>query len=355
MSCVQVHHKGNDYYVCPYIDGNKTRLFVVDKDIFDKYIYRKINLDVKYYLHNGNIVHSNLHEIDKAKRHYYLEDYVASKIETIDEYNTVHNISGLPQDMRMENIQWVNQPISNEFKKISKKKQAPPGMTTDDLPKGITYNSKTGKFIIKVVHNGKKFRVDSTTKDNISIAVKFELAKWHLKYISEENEHIKEYKDILKNYSDHQIKLMIDFNRIITKSKIRNYEKSLVDIPIQTIVEVNFNKFTRLEKEYIDTYIHNFVYSDDDGKWKMVRSSEQEKGKLYYIPFRGAVINSSRGIQFKIQNHPRLNDGKWVGPSAKKKPTDEKYLEMMNIFKEIGDLSDDKYEEIMRKVRKQQM
>lgn len=320
----KVFYKNEYYHVCSYNDNTKMKLFVVNDDVFNDDIDPK----KKYYMHTERIVHSNFISQSEAKGHHYVDELVSKNVEKKSPFDTIiHLVNDLSQDLRRENMQILNRNISNEFNNAKWTKHAPDGIDINDIPKNIIYNVKAKKFIIKVYHNGEEYRVDSTTSEEITNKGKIELAKWHLIQIAKDHPEILKYKDILKNYSDKQIRLMQEFNDIIKLSKIDNYEKSLIKIPKQKVVTANFDSLDDTDKKLINQYIENI----GTGRRCTTAPTIIVDGIKYERPQYCCHVNARprRGDAWKISGHPNQTTI-FVTSCSAKISTEIKHQMMMN-------------------------
>lgn len=327
---ISLNYNNKEYTVCQYKYNNKTqnklynilRYFIIDTDdlykiknyewkIFNKYIGTLIDGQIillhNLIMENDKIIHINKNIYDNRKKNLKI--------------------------------------VSNYFKTKNDKNELPENCKIDinDIPKNVLFCKQNNNFISTIYYKDISKKYSSISSNIVSYEFKLEEIKAYLRYLRDNYEFFDELK-----YNDHTIKTiksLKQFNNILIQSKVKNYKKSLVEIP-DYIDLLEGKHLSNKEERKLLKNINKYFTIDCNFKLKIsmnenkyiINDSSLIKNK-YFIPKFCYYKNETekRGDCFIIDWHPiisKLSGKRSISTSGSKKiSTDDKYQELKQIFK----------------------
>ncbi|QTF49337.1 hypothetical protein qu_445 [Acanthamoeba polyphaga mimivirus] len=330
-----VNFENNNYYVIKHLKKNgENKLFVIDAEDFDtinttghSYYDIKSKIGYREYI---NDVHTTV----------FLHDIVTHN--TINKL-PVEYINGITYDLRKCNLRMVNfiDEKNIQTRKISFDDLPENcGIKKDQIPKCVYYQKKQGlagdSFVLKIrIGNKYKYWYSTSSKD-ISTYDKFaEIIEIILKLNKEHPEYFEE-KEILQNYSEDELYLMMEFNTILMASTFDCIIDNLVIIPKIKTIKSLATKTSKKMKKYLETI--------DPTKEKTGRNH------ISTLPFSCGITmdmipkhcyykppNGTNGDSFRIdKNHPLLSEKKEKSTTTSKKvSTHNKFQQLLEMIKDL--------------------
>ena len=334
-----VTYKGADYCVCRYIKKNGSEhLFVIDAEDLEKILATGLS----WYCVNGYIGYAEM--INLKTYHHYLHNLVMNKQSGggKGQKYTIDHITRNKHDNRKVNLRLVSQSSQNENQgNRTRTCELPENceITLEDIPKCVYYckpQSGHGEmFIIELKKDGQRKMWKSTSSKSTSLKDKLIEIKKKLLDISKDYPELIESKNVIENYSDEQINLMKEFNKIIMLSKYKCATDNLMKIPEKKILTVDIDEASPDTKKFLltaDTSIktgkrHKNNLPDNCG----ITPSMIPKYCYYQVQ------TDKRGDAFVIDRHPKLPNGKrqWKTSGSKAVSTIDKFKQLKSKLNEI--------------------
>lgn len=323
----KVVFKNKTYYVCRYKYRNESRLFIVDK----KGYIRMKALNKSWYLHSNYVGTTD---------DVYLHNVVMEKEKGggKGQKHTVDHISRNTHDNREVNLRIISQTEQNENQDKKERTTTLPkncGVKVDEIPKGVWFDKDRERFIIELKKNSESVLIEKQSgSKEISMKAKLERVKKRLIDIHDEHPEIVETKHLLENYSEEAIKLMKEFNKIITLSGYKCSKNNLMKIPKRKILELDIDGLSDSEKAYVLSDVKQTAGRNAISKLPAkcgILPSDIPK-HCYYTP-----ATDKRGDAFVIDRHPKLPTGKrqWKTTGAKAISTMDKFKSLKKTIKEL--------------------
>lgn len=339
-----VTYKGKKYCICRYKKRDRTsRLFVIDGSDLKKIL----GISHLWYEVNGYIGYSEM--INSHVTRHYLHNLIMDRM--IDRYKSkkyeVRHINNNIYDNRKINLR-ISEHSLNKNQKIRKRKCKLPigsGLRSQDIPKYVTYCKAQGNhgdyFAIELKIDGSRKSWKSTKSKNILLRDKLIEIKKKLLDIACEYPELAEEKNILRNYTDKQIKLMKEFNEIIKKSDYACAYDNLIEIPKAETFHVNINDASKETRRYIKS--NNTAIKI--GR-KHINALPRKCGITYdMIPKYCYYLRETdnRGDGFGISSRHPMSGGKgWITSRSKKFSLKRKFTELKKKLREFGKRSNKK-------------
>lgn len=251
MESEKVKYKDNTYYVCEYGKKNDRQLFIMDK-LHSKKIF---DIGNNWGNDKGHIVCRKM--TDGVSVRNFADKIIME--ETLDEYQkknkkthyVVEYISDNFKDMRMDNLCVVDyathmESVNSTGKTV--KKFFPKDIDEVDVPKCIRFHVQKDAFEIVFTHSGKKYYILATSIKELSNAGKLAHAKSKLIEFAKANPDIAKEKHLLENYSKKSIRLMKQYNKIISLSNFDNIKNNLLDIPVRETVTIDLDNLCKKDR-----------------------------------------------------------------------------------------------------------
>lgn len=330
-----VKFHGKNYYVLPYLNKGVQKLFLIDEQDLENVI----NASRTWYQVNGYIGFDTNRKNIRAS--YYLHNIVMCH-DPSDSGATVDHINRIKTDNRKSNLRLATQTQQNENQTRRERTAKLPegcGITIDELPKCVTYhppNSGHGAvFVLELRKNGKRTTFKSTSSTKVSLRDKLAEIKQIILRISNEYPELMTGKCIIENYSDEQIILMNEYNKIIERSGFDCAKDNLIDIPKKAVMTTDVSSASAKTQKYLQM----------DGllekTGKMHRNDLPDKSEITQamIPKHCYYRKKSatRSDAFVVDKHPKLPQGvrQIMTDGSSKKTTEEKFEELIRILREI--------------------
>ncbi len=205
---LSLNYKNNEYTVCQYQHNSRLRYFIIDTEDLDK--IKNYNWQI-FNKHIGTIVNGQV----------ILLHNLIMKGDKLIHYNK--NIC----DNRKKNL--VN--VSQFYKNKGERKELPDYCNIDvnDIPKSVWFCKQTNNFMSDIYYKDITKKYSSISFNKVSYEFKFEEIKAYLRFLRDNYEYFDELK--YNNNTIKTIKSLKQFNDILIKSKLKNYDKSFVEIP----------------------------------------------------------------------------------------------------------------------------
>lgn len=329
-----VKYKDKSYYVCRYIkDNGVDKLFIIDKEDLKKIL----SAGHSFFEINGFIGFTEM--VKKKIYQYYLQNIIMNESMEKQE-KTFEHISGNIFDNRKVNLKISTQTVKNN-KQRERKIKLPEncGVSVDELPTCIFYQKPYGNkgdfFYIEIKGNGKRQKWKSTSSATVTLKDKFIEIKKILLDVAEVYPELIEGKKIIENYSEQQIKLMKQFNRILQCSTYECVEDNLIEIPKRNVVKVNLNEATDNMKKFLEknnTINKSGHHHKDNFPEDCEITTDMIPSNCTYIP-----ATEGRGDSFRInESHPDLDSEKyWKTSHSQNISTEEKFKQLTKKLKEL--------------------
>lgn len=261
---IKIKHK-NDY-----------KFFVIDAINIDKVLNYEdpINGKNKKWHYVNNYIYATYME-DGIKRQLYLHNYLLDRLDFNGkgQQSTVDHINRIGLDNRMSNLRVVKtqteQNLNRNKPSRSNKTNAnqfliKENINLKEIPKNVSLNSRTMEdgteclrfeLEIKNFMGHKRFRIQTSKSNNISLTCKFEEIK---QYINELADIVgdKIFKELNIDYSitDEVKKTIEEYNKILTLSNYENVSKHLIDVNNlkNNYLIPNYSNLTEQEIKYLE-------------------------------------------------------------------------------------------------------
>lgn len=339
MESVKVEYRDSIYYVCEYTNKNDKKLFITDKQSGKKIF----SISKNWREEKNHIICRKT--VEGIPTRYFADKIIMKEIidecydedEDEDGHYVVEYINGNFKDMRISNLRVVEYGVHMESTNKNIERNMPDDIDIDDVPKCIRYNMQKGGFEINFTHNSEKYYIPLTRVKELSNKSKLVDAKIKLIKFAEEHPDIAKEKHLLENYSKKSIRLMKEYNKIISLSEFDSVEDNLIDIPDREIVTVTLDDLCKKDK----IILKNMENTDGTHQRCTTILPKKSKVNVSDLPLycHYSKASGSHGEFFYIQHHPKLKNGKRLNTSKKapeKMSLDEKYDQLMNMLNELN-------------------
>lgn len=328
-----VEYNGGCYCIVKYNDGEECKYFIIDKEDYD----RVMKINKSWYVYNG--VLSCIKKRGFTKYIYALHDVVMDNDLLNDKI--VENITNNINDLRKSNLRIVEtQNRNNSRSKRTRTVKLPEncGISSNDIPKCVYYvkgNLSHGdSFVIEIKKNGEKKSWRSSKSKKVSLLDKFIEIKKKLIDLSKKYPDLIIEKSIIENYTQEQINIMKEYNRILKLSDIDGITDHLIHIPAKNEINAEIEKATTDTKKYLET-IDTTILTGKNHRNNLPTESKITQSMLpKYCYYKKET--EKRGDCFFICKHPKIIDSKyWYTSTSKKISTEKKFRELKKKLKEI--------------------
>lgn len=343
-----VEYKNNSYCVCRYQKQNgKNKLFIIDEEDLEKVT----DSGHTWYEVNGYVGYTEM--INRENFTHYLHNLVKDKASGGGKGQklTIDHINRIPHDNRKVNLRLVSQTIQNKNQGDKRRGSNLPedcDIEEEEIPKCVSYRraDKTHgeRWVFEIKENGKRILSKSSTNDNdFSLRDKLIHIKKRILDLAEEFPKYFEDRGILENYSDEQLQLMKQFNKIIKLSGYKCAEDNLIEIPEKKVLECDIENASKEMRKLLKGA------NTTKASGKSIKSNNKYKGKFVndkpfsadmvpkYAYFQSAT--EKRGEFFGIRRHPKLSS--WQTSQRKDVSFENKYFELMEKMKKIEEMDSD--------------
>ena len=333
-----VEYNSKKYAVCRYIKKDGTnKLFIIDAEDLSKISSQGFAL----YEINGYIGYC--HKIDSKKTAYYLHNIVMDKAVGggKGQQYTIDHRNRITHDNRKANLKLLSQSEQNENRKRQERTATLPkkcGFTLDDIPKYAYYRGPQpdghgNMFVIELQHGGKCETWQTSSSNKTPLIDKLAQCIKTLIDIEKTYPELVENKNLTANYSDDQLKLMKEFNEIISLTSYTCVKDNLIKIPKKITISYDIPGVSKDWKEYLDT-TNCAIKNGKSHKPSLLPKDcgitpDMVPKYCYYKP-----ESDKRGDCFIIDKHPNFPAGKrqWGTSSSKKITTQEKFDQMIKVL-----------------------
>jgi len=239
-----------------------------DDDILFVFDQHKLNTVLKYkkwyYRTSGGYISCSQY-VNKIKKELYLHNLVVGKLtfEGKGQLTSIDHINRVGTDNRLENLREISQTNQNfnqrKRRRIAKLPENS-GLDIQDIPKHIWYIKPHGnhgpRFCVelKYLPNVGKYVWKTTSSKKISLRVKLEQAKKHLRKMRKiYNEYFNRHRILIGyNASQEMVDLVQSYNEILMLSGYECFESNLIDVPdLRDQLRKNYNDLTEKEIELV--------------------------------------------------------------------------------------------------------
>lgn len=335
MEYTTVQYQHTNYCVCRYGESNN-QLFVIDAKFMDQVT----RWGDEWEDHNNRVASPMMNIGDKIMRCHIDRIVMRKKMHDLKEKNSAANYTikyknGNYRDIRKNNLEVI-------YLNTMYDKTIPEGLTTDNIPLYISYDTSNEQFVIKIVHGKKTTKIYGIRSNELSINGKLEQAKMKLIEFAEKNPDINEEKNLLQNYTYGRYELMKEFNEIIKLSRFDCINDNLMDVPEKNIITANLKSLSKSDRDIINNSMNN----KDSGRRCTTKLPDGCTVKVkdipeycYYKPAKG-----NRRDCFYIKDHPiqkkagNRNEIRTNG--SKKMTTDEKFEQLLQLLYDLEQTAD---------------
>jgi hypothetical protein len=317
-------------------------LVVIDEDDYDKMCCDK----VKWYM-IGDYLGVNITR-SGVNHNYYLHrvikniDFSGERLSDIicDERQKIYidHISRNTIDNRKANLRTATQTEQNINQKQKKRQISMPencGINISDLPQCTSYRNEKDRgecFEIMIKENNEKtFRTKTTSSSKYTLADKLTEAKYILNKLYETNPEIIGNRNIFYEYSEHQINLLAEYNKIIS---LTNFNSEIIS---KNIIKYDENVKFKIDIDNVSDamkiYITNKYINNNSGKRAICNLSQTCNVTPDMIPKGISYVKETdkRGDGFAFNKNPR-----WCTTRSKHISTLDKYNLMIEKMQELN-------------------
>jgi len=336
----RVRYNGKYYWVCKYMHNNEERLFVIDDDVLIQMQeehgldgWYQINHYIGYKITSGDTLTTcYLHNLVMGRPHGGGRG----------QEQTVDHISRNTLDNRRENLRLATQTRQNENQQRRTRTVELPegcGISPNDIPKCVYYAAPNGKhgerFVLEIKGNGKRKIFKSTSSKKVSLKDKLIEIKQKILDIADTYPELIENKTIIENYTNQQIMLLRDFNRIILASGFDCAEDNVVPIPRREVLTADIDNASRGMQRYLNT-TNTAVKRGRRHRNNLPPNCGVTPDMIpRYCYYRAAT--DKRGDAFIVDRHPLLPEGtrQWRTTESRAVTTRRKWQQLMAFLKEL--------------------
>jgi len=341
---VVVTHKGSEY--CVFYGKTRTKeeyLFVIDAEDFDKqdadHPWHLLNKYVGYTFPGKNN--------NRASSSEYLHNVIMDKESGggKGQRMTVDHISRVKTDNRKANLRVISQTEQNENQKDRERGGNLPegcGISKKDIPKCVYYvapqSGHDELFQLELRRNGKRMVLKSSSSVDYSLEDKLIEIKKKILDAAEAYPEFFQDKSIIHNYTEKQIQLMKEYNKIISLSGYKCANKCLIKIPKIKILTVDFSKASFEMRDYLEN-TNTAIRTGRQHRYNFPKDCDVTQEMMpigCYCSYTAAKGN--RNDFFVIERRSLLPNGKrqWKSDGSKNISTLEKYIQMMDQLVKFG-------------------